>query len=88
MNRTVPLALAAVAALALLVPAAVPQPATRVHGVFDGDTMYTAVPLDAIPAIRQPTHVAGAAADSQMSAHESIMGVAAGDDAHRAGVAL
>ena len=81
MIRLVPLLLALVAALALLAPASAQRPEPEVHGVFDGDTMYTLLPPDGIPAIREPTYVQGAAADSQMSAHESIMGVAAGDEA-------
>jgi hypothetical protein len=81
MTRPTCLLLALAAAAALLAPAAAQRPEPEVHGVFDGDTMYTLLPPDGIPAIREPVHVEGAAADSQMLAHESVIGVATGDDA-------
>ncbi len=60
-------------------PAQRPEPA--VHGVFDGDTMFTLLPPDAIPAVREPRYVTGAAAEAQMSPDEPVIGVADGDDA-------
>lgn len=71
----------ALMALALLAPATAQRPQPEVHGVFDGDTMYTLLPPDGIPAIRDPEYVTGAAADSQMSDHETVIGVVNGDDA-------
>lgn len=82
MTRTnLTVALAGLLALAMLVPAAAQRPEPEVHGVFDGDTMYTLLPPDGIPAIREPEYVVGAAADAQMSDHEPVMGMADGDDA-------
>ena len=72
---------ASLLALALLAPATAQRPQPEVHGVFDGDTMYTLLPPDGIPAIRDPEYVTGAAADSQMSDHETVIGVVNGDDA-------
>ena len=71
----------ALMALALLAPATAQRPQPEVHGVFDGDTMYTLLPPDGIPAIRDPEYVTDAAADSQMSDHETVIGVVNGDDA-------
>jgi hypothetical protein len=47
----------------------------RVHGTYQGDPMYTVLPLDAIPAIREPEYVAGAAARRQMDGDEPVIGV-------------
>ncbi len=57
------------------------RPEPEVHGVFDGDPMYTLLPPDGIPAITDPTYVTGEAADKQMLDHEPVIGVASGDDA-------
>ncbi len=51
------------------------RPEPEVYGVFDGDTMYTVLPPGAIPAIMEPEFVSGAAADSQMSPEEPVMGI-------------
>ncbi len=51
------------------------RPEPKVHGVFDGDSMYTVLPLDAIPAIREPTYLTGEEADAQVSADEPVTGV-------------
>ena len=51
------------------------RPEPRVHGVFDGDTMYTVLPPGEIPAIMEPEFVSGAEADSQMSPEEPVMGI-------------
>ncbi len=51
------------------------RPAPEVHGVFDGDSMYTVLPLDAIPAIREPEFLSGFAATQQMSDEEPVIGV-------------
>jgi hypothetical protein len=70
-------ALCAVAALALLAsPAAAERPEPEIHGVFDGDPMYTLLPPGGIPAITSPTYVTGDAAEAQMSADEPVIGVA------------
>jgi len=75
--------LAAVAALTLGRPntASPQQPEPAVFGVFEGDTLYTVLPPDAIPAIREPEYVSGAAALAQMDPGEPVIGVAAGTDA-------
>ena len=51
-----------------------------VHGVFDGDEMYTLLEPDAIPAIDDPVYLTGAEAAAQMSDDEHVMGLAAGDE--------
>jgi hypothetical protein len=51
------------------------RPEPRVHGTYQGDKMYTVLPLDAIPAIREPAYVSGDAARSQMNAEEPVIGV-------------
>lgn len=56
------------------------RPEATVHGVFDGDEMYTVLEPDVIPAIRNPEYVTGKEAASQMSAAEHVMGLADGDD--------
>jgi hypothetical protein len=76
----IPLAL-----LSLLATSAIAEeterPEPEVHGVFDGDEMYTLLPLDAIPAIIEPEYVKGKEAASQMLPHEPVIGVASGDQA-------
>jgi hypothetical protein len=57
------------------------RPEPTVHGVFDGDEMYTVLEPDVIPAIRNPEYVTGKEAAAQMSGDEHIMGLADGDDA-------
>ena len=47
----------------------------RVHGTYRGDPMYTVLPLDAIPAIRAPEYVGGAAARRQMAQEEPVIGL-------------
>ena len=53
----------------------------EIHGVFDGDTMYTVLPPDAIPAITSPTFITAAEADSQMYPEEPVLGLVINDDA-------
>lgn len=79
----VTLLLAAVGALTLWQPdaASAQRPEPTVFGVFEADTMYTVLPPDAIPAIREPEYVSGAAAQTQMSPDEPVIGVAIGDEA-------
>jgi hypothetical protein len=74
---------AVVAALTLLQPDTVSaqRPESTVFGVFKGDTMYTVLPPDAIPAIREPEYVSGVAAHAQMMPDEPVIGVSIGDDA-------
>ncbi|RKZ19582.1 hypothetical protein DRQ50_01740 [bacterium] len=82
MNRTtLTMAAAGLLAVALLAPAAAQRHQPEVHGVFDGDSMYTLLPPDGIPAIREPAYVSGAEADAQMSNQEPVMGMVSGDDA-------
>ena len=57
------------------------RPEPEVHGEFQGDKMYTLLPPDRIPAILAPEYVTGDAARKQMSPAETVMGLAAGDDA-------
>lgn len=54
----------------------------EVHGTFDGDPMYSLLPLDAIPAIREPEFVNGQAAHDQMHPDEPILAVTVGDQTH------
>ena len=68
---------AVLASMGLLILAGAPgaqRPEPEIHGVFDGDTMYTVLPPGAIPAIMEPEFVAGAEADSlwQLDAHEIV----------------
>lgn len=62
-------------------PALSQRPELEVHGVFDGDTMYTVLPPEAIPAILEPEFISGEEADSQMSPDEMVMGILAGGEA-------
>ena len=57
------------------------RPDPEVHGVFDGDEMYTVLEPDVIPAIRNPEYVTGNDAAAQMSPDEHVMGLATGDEA-------
>ena len=57
------------------------RPEPKVHGVFDGDEMYTLLAPDAIPAITSPEYVLGDEAAAQMLPEEPVIGVAIGDDA-------
>ncbi len=54
------------------------QPEPEVHGVFDGDSMYTVLPPNAIPAILQASFVTGESAAGQMNADEPIIGLTIG----------
>ncbi len=57
------------------------RPEPQVFAVFEADTMYSVLPPDAIPAIREPEYVTGEAARAQMVADEPVIGVSMGDDA-------
>ena len=57
------------------------RPEPEVYGTFDGDEMYTLLPPDGIPAILDPEFVTGEEAAAQMSAEESVMGLAIEGDA-------
>jgi hypothetical protein len=46
-----------------------------IYGVFEGDTVYTVLPPDAIPAILEPEFVSGAEAVGQMADDEPILGI-------------
>jgi len=50
-------------------------PEQKVHGIFDGDPMYTVLPPGAIPAITQPEFLSGKKAAAQMSSDEPVLGV-------------
>jgi hypothetical protein len=53
----------------------------EVHGTYHGDPMYAVLPLDGIPAIRDPEFVSGEAADAQMSDDEPVLGIELDGDA-------
>ncbi len=78
------LMLAAATVLVLAWPSitAAQRKAPTVFGEFDGDPMYTVLEPDAIPAIRDPEFVTGAAAAAQMSPNEPVIGVVIGGEAH------
>jgi hypothetical protein len=57
------------------------RPEPEVYGTFDGDEMFTLLPADGIPAILDPEFVSGEEAAAQMSAEESVMGLATEGDA-------
>ena len=67
---------------ALAAAAVAQRPEPEVHGTFQGDDMYTVLPLDAIPAIRAPEFVSGEAADAQMQPDEPVLGVVIAGEAH------
>ena len=60
-------------------PAQRPEP--KIHGVFDGDPIYTVLPAEAIPAITQPEFVTGDKASAQMSPEEPVIGIMVDGDA-------
>ena len=62
--------------------AAAERPEPTVHGTFDGDPMYTMLPVDGIPAIRAPEFLNGEEADAQMQADEPVLGVEFGGETH------
>jgi hypothetical protein len=68
------------AAFSIAAPAQ--QREATVFGVFGGEPMYTVLPPDSIPAIREPELVSGAAAAAQMVAYEPVIGVVIGGEAH------
>jgi hypothetical protein len=53
----------------------------EIHGVCDGDTIYTVLPPDAIPAIDDPAFLSGNEADLQMFPDEPVLGLVVGEDA-------
>ncbi len=52
-----------------------------VHGTFDGDSMYTVLPPNAIAAIMEPRFVVGDEAIAQMRPDEPVLGVMIEGDA-------
>ena len=58
------------------------RPEPEIHGTFDGDPMYTVLPLDAIPAIREPEFLTGTDADQQMAPDEPVLGIIIADEVH------
>ncbi len=62
-------------------PALSQRPEPKVHGVFDGDTMYTVLPPGGIPAITEPIFISGEDAEEQMSPDEMLMGILVGGEA-------
>ena len=67
--------------LLLATAALAERPEPEVHGVFQGDEMYTVLGPDAIPAIHDPVYLTGDQATAQMSDDEHVLGLAAGDEA-------
>lgn len=57
------------------------RPEPEVHGIFQGDKMYTLLPPDGIPAIMAPAYLTGQPAAAQMSPRETVLGLASADDA-------
>jgi hypothetical protein len=53
----------------------------KILGVFDGDTMYSVLPPDAIPAVRNPVFLSSLEADAQMSPDEPVLGVVVNGEA-------
>lgn len=54
--------------------------APKTHGTFDGDPIYTVLPLGAIPAITQPEFLSGDKASAQMSPDEPVIGIIVAGD--------
>jgi hypothetical protein len=54
----------------------------KVAGEIDGDPIYAVLEADAIPAIRDPELVTGAAAAAQMKPDEPVIGVVVDGEAH------
>ncbi len=71
----------AILVLAATAPAAAQRTPPKVYGEFDGEPMYTVLPPDAIPAIREPQFLSGAAAAAQMAPGEPVIGVVIGGTA-------
>lgn len=46
-----------------------------VTGIVDGDSVYQLLPVDGIPAIRNPEFLRGKEAATQMSSNEPVMGL-------------
>lgn len=53
----------------------------RVVATIDGDSMYQVLPAGTIPAILNPTFVAGTQASAQMSEDEPVMGLVVNGEA-------
>lgn len=67
--------------LGVVTAATAEGPEPEVHGVFQGDEMFTLLPPDGIPAIMAPEYLTDQPAADQMSAHEPVLGLAGADDA-------
>jgi len=70
------------AALVVAATVLAQRPTPKQIAVIDGEPVYQVLPMDAIPAIRVPELVSGAAADRQMREREPVLGVVIGDQAH------
>jgi hypothetical protein len=68
-------------ALLLAVAVVAQDQEPEVHGTYQGDPMYSLLPLDGIPAIRDPEFVSGEAADAQMRDDEPVLGIELDGDA-------
>jgi hypothetical protein len=79
MKRAILITIATTVLATMPAPAEHPDP--EIHGVFEGEPMYTLLPPDAIPAIRAPEYVTGEDAAAQMSPEEPVIGLARDGDA-------
>ena len=60
-------------------PASAQRPKPETYATFQGDTMYTVLPPNTIPAIFEPEFLSGEVAAAQMSTNEPVIGVVLGD---------
>lgn len=75
-------AVAALCGAAWTLPAPAQRREATVFGVFGGEPMYTVLPSDSIPAIREAELVSGEAAAAQMAENEPVIGIVVGGEAH------
>ena len=75
-SRTTAVVLFVLSLIVLAAAAGAERPEPEVHGVFQGDEMYTLLPPDAIPAILEPEYVTGDEAAAQMTGEEPVMALA------------
>jgi hypothetical protein len=57
------------------------RPETKIHGIFEADTMYTVLPPGAIKAIDEPRFLSGKEAAAQMLEREPVIGIVVEGDA-------
>ena len=64
----------------LAAPLHAQKPQPKIHGTFDGDPIYSVLPVGAIPAITQPEFLIGDEASSQMLPEEPMIGIIVNGD--------